>query len=188
LVRGRGTNGAPLLTLCEPLTESSPVRTFQFTQPFYSRFEQGRKQFIFGERPENLADVDTIDQKIWEKHQTYLQRLEDFPFKKAAYYRGLQESTGIKSVRGLAEITGEDWSTIAKVLRTLELPKGIQDFLLKNPFPEFMKHFNLRRLLELVCLSDENLQFARFREMLDEINPDVLKENQVIHSEYSHAS
>ena len=176
LVRRRGTNGAPLLTLCEPLTESSPVRTFQFTQPFYSRFEQGRKQLVFGERPENLADVGTIDHRIWEKHQTYLRRLEDFPLKKAAYYRGLQESTGIKSVRGLAEITGEDWSTIAKVLRTLELPKGIQDFLSKNPFPEFMKHFHLRRLLELVHLGNENSQFARFREMLDEINSNALEE------------
>ena len=187
MVRRRVANGAPLLTLCEPRTESSPVRTFQFTQPFYSRFEQGRKQFVFGERPENLADVETIDQRIWEKHRTYLRRLEDFPLKKAAYYRGLQESTGIKSVRALAEITGEDWSTIAKVLRTLELPKGIRDFLSKNPFPEFMKHFHLRRLLELVHLGDEDIQFARFREMLDEINPGVFKEKEVIHYENAYA-
>ena len=161
--------GVAFLTYREQLTESSPVRTFQFTQPFYSRFEQGRKQFVFGERPENLTDVDTIDQRIWEKHQTYLRRLEDFPLKKATYYRGLQESTGIKSVRGLSEITGEDWSTIAKVLRTLELPKGIQDFLSKNLFPEFMKHFHIRRLSELVRLADETLQFSRFREMIEQI-------------------
>ena len=48
-----------------------------------------------------------------------------------------------------------------------------------------MKHFHLRRLTELVRLADENLQFARFRKMLDEINPDAFKENQVIH--YEHA-
>ena len=98
LVRRRVANGAPLLTLCEPLTESSPVRTFQFEQPFYSIFQQGRKKIIFGERPEPLREVETIDQRILEKHQTFLRRLEDFPLKKAAYYRGLQESTGIKSV------------------------------------------------------------------------------------------
>lgn len=176
LVRGSGINGAAFLTLCEPLTESSPVRTLQFTQPFYSRFEQGRKQFVFGERPEDLQAIETIDQRIWEKHETYLRRLEDFPLKKAAYYRELQDSTGIKSVRGLAEITGEDWSTIAKVLRTLELPQGIQDFLSKTPSPELVKHFHLRRLLELVRLGDPELQFAHFREMLDEINSNALEE------------
>ena len=169
MVRGRGTNGAPLLTLCEPLGESSLVRTFQFEQPFYSIFEQGRKKFIFGERPEALREVETIDQRILEKHQTYLSRLENFPLKKAAYYRKLQESTGNQSVRGLAEITGEDWSTIAKVLRTLELPQGIQDFLNKNPFPQIVKHFHLCCLLELVRLGDETLQFSRFREMIEEI-------------------
>jgi len=39
--------------------------------------------------------------------------------------------------------------------------------------------------MELVRLGDQDLQFARFREMLDEINPDAFKENQVIH--YEHA-
>ena len=87
----------------------------------------------------------------------------------------------------MAEITGEDWSTIAKVLRILELPKGIQDFLSKNPFPEFMKHFHLRRLLELVRFGNADIQFVRFREMLDEINPDVFKANEAIHYENAYA-
>jgi hypothetical protein len=73
---------------------------------------------MFGERPADLQDVQTIDERIWEKHQRYLRRIEDFPLKKAAYYRSLQESTGVKSVRGLSEITGEDWSYIARILKT----------------------------------------------------------------------
>jgi hypothetical protein len=104
-----------------------------------------------------------------EKHQTYLRRLENFPLKKAAYYGELQESTGMKSVRGLAEITGEDWSYIAKVLKALDLPVPIQDFLNAHQNPAILKTFHLRSLLELVRLGDEGIQFNRFRELLEEI-------------------
>ena len=86
------------------------------------------------------------------------------------FYRNLQHSTGTKSVRGLSEITGEDWSYIARVLKTLELPAAIQKFLKENEQPDIVKHFNLRRLLELVRISDENNQMTRFRELLDEFD------------------
>ena len=169
MVRGRGTNGAPLLTLGEPFADLSASRTFEYSQPFYSIFENRRQQFVFGERPEDLAEVETVDQKVWKKHRTYLVRFDNFPLKKAAYYRQLQESTGIKSVRGLAEITGEDWSYIARVLKTLELSAAIQEFLANHPEPEIVKHFHLRVLLELVRLGDENTQLTRFREILGEV-------------------
>src|SRR3989338_3606015 len=114
------------------------ARVFKFSQSFYSIFNNRRQQIVFGERPSDLADVQSIDKRIWEKHEAYLKRIENFPLKKAVYYRNLQESVGVKSVRGLSEITGEDWSYIAKVLRTLVLPQEIQDFLNKNPFPEIV--------------------------------------------------
>lgn len=163
------TNGAPLLTLGESFGDLSASRTFEYSRPFYSIYGKRRQHFVFGERPEELAGVETIDQKVLEKHRVHLVQLENYPLKKAAYYRQLQESTGIKSVRGLAEIKGEDWSSIAKVLRTLELSGKIKDFLSKNPFPEFVKHFHLRRLLELVRLGDGNAQLARFREIIEQI-------------------
>ena len=144
-------------------------RIFVYEQPFYSIFQHRRRQIVFGERPEGITEAGTIDQRIWEKHQTYLQRLENFPLKKAAYYHQLQESTDIKSVRGLSEITGEDWSYIAKVLRTLELPAPIQEFLNTHREPDTVKHFHLRILLELVRLEEESSQLARFREIIDEI-------------------
>jgi len=172
LVRLSGTNGAPLLTLGEPFFDLSASRTFEYSQPFYSIFEHRRQQFVFGERPEDLSEVETVDQKVWKKHRIYLARLENFPLKKAAYYRQLQESTGIKSVRGLSEITGEDWSYIARVLKTLELPVSIQEFLTNHPEPEIMKHFHLRRLLEVVRIQDENSQLQRFGEILQEIKGD----------------
>ena len=76
------------------------------------------------------------------------------------------ESTGASSIRHLAEITGEDWSYLAKLLRTLDLPQGIRDFLTKNPLPEIVKYFHLRRLSELVRINDEDRQMSRFREMI----------------------
>ena len=146
------------------------MRTFKYTQAFYSIYQHRRQQIIFGERPKELGPVETIDQKVWEKHQTYLQRLESLPLKKAAYYKDLQESTGIKSVRGLSEITGEDWSSVARVLKTLELPESIQSFLKDNQQPEIVNYFNLRRLIEIVRLGPEQSQLAQFRTMLDEFD------------------
>jgi hypothetical protein len=118
------------------LNDSLEVRTFQYSQSFYIIYDHRRRTIVFGERPKELREVETIDQKVLEKHQTYLRRLENFPLKKAAYYRDLQESSGIKSVRCLSEITGEDWSHIARVLKTLELPEPIQRFLKENQQPE----------------------------------------------------
>lgn len=169
LLEDNNKEKVPFLTPGEPEKQGCFPRVFVFEHAFYSIFQRRRQQIVFGDRPDDLAQAGTIDQRILEKHQTYLRRLENFPLKKAAYYRELQDSTGIKSVRGLAEITGEDWSYIARVLKTLELPAPIQDFLKKNPFPQVVKHFNLRRLLKIVRAGDESHQFSQFRDILDEI-------------------
>ena len=84
-------------------------------------------------------------------------------------YRDLQESTGVKSVRGLSEITGEDWSYIARILKTFELPEVLRKYLEEHQQPEIVKYFNLRRLIELVHLEDAGSQMARFRELLNEL-------------------
>ncbi len=149
------------------------MRTFQYSQTFYSIYQHRRRQIVFGERPKELDEVETVDQKVWKKHQTYLQRLENFPLKKAAYYRGLQESTGVKSVRSLSEITGEDWSSIARLLKTLELPELIQTFLNQNQQPAIMKHFHLRRLIELTRLP-QDAQIQRFHEMRGEVDLETI--------------
>jgi len=161
--------GSIRLFMANQSGDSALNRVFVYEQPFYSIFQHRRRQIIFGEKPDDLANAGSIDQRIWEQHQTYLQRLENFPLKKAAYYRKLQESTGIKSVRGLSEITGEDWSYIARVLKTLDLPAPIQDFLNTHQEPPIVKTFHLRHLLEILRLQEEHLQFARFREILEEI-------------------
>ncbi len=72
----------------------------------------------------------------------------------------------MKSVRGLSEITGEDWSHIARVLKTLELPELIQNYLNQNQHPAILKECHLRSLLELVRLHAD-VQLHRFREMIE---------------------
>lgn len=153
----------PARLLC---ANNAQARVFKFSQAFYSIFNNRRQQIVFGERPADLQAVGSIDKHILEKRETYLKRIENYPLKKAIYYRNLRESTGVISVRGLSEITGEDWSYIARVLKTLNLAQGIQDFLNKNPFPQIVKHFNLRRLLEIVRLDDEESQMSQFQKVL----------------------
>ena len=122
---------------------------------------------VFGELRKELIDAETITMQVLDKRRVYLERLENQPLKKAEYYQRLQESTGVKSVRGLSEITGEDWSYIAKVLRTMELPVPIQDYLKNHQDQETVKRFHLKRLLELVRAEDEGSQISLFRTMLD---------------------
>ena len=78
------------------------------------------------------------------------------------------QSTGASSIRHLAEITGEDWSYLAKIFRILELPEEIRNFLRKNLYPELVKYFHLRCLLEIVRLP-KHAQTQRFREICEAI-------------------
>jgi len=110
------------LTYDETSRLLSIARIFQYSKPFYSIVKNRSKTFIFGKRPDDLIDTETISIQVMEKHRVYLERLENSPIKKAAYYQQLKESTNAKSSRALSEITGEDWSYIAKVLKTLQLP------------------------------------------------------------------
>ena len=164
----------PAQLLC---ANKTPARVFRFSQAFYSIFNNRRQQIVFGERPEDLSDVQSIDKRIWEKHQTYLKRIENFPLKKAAYYRNLRETTGVKSVRALSEITGEDWSYIARVLKTLDLPISIQEFLTANQPPEIVKFFNLRRLLEITRFGTENDKLVQFKELCSQFQEGRLNDH-----------
>lgn len=73
----------------------------------------------------------------------------------------------------LIPATGEDWSYKARVLKTLELPESIQSFLKDNQQREIVKHFHLRRLLEIVRLGHEPSQLAQFRRILAEFERDL---------------
>jgi len=144
-------------------------RTYWWEFPFYKIIKSARQKFCLGERPEDLGHIARIERRAWEKHLAHLNRLERFPLDKAEYYLRLKESHGVNSVRRLARITGEDWSYIAKILRTLDLPESIKDFLRSNKSdPAILQFFHLRKLLDIVRQGEERLQFARFRELMEE--------------------
>ena len=106
---------------------------------------------------------------------THLDRLERFPLDKAEYYINLKESHGVNSIRALGKLTGEDWSYIAKILRTLELPEPIKDFLRNNKNnPDIIQFFHLRKLLDIVRQGEERLQLSRFRELMQEFEESSL--------------
>jgi len=143
-------------------------RTYWSEFPFYFAMENHKKHFRFGFRPEDLAHIDTINQKALKKHQSYLNRLDRFPLDKAEFYLRLKEAHGVNTVRGLAKITGEDWSHIAKVIRLLNLPEQIKDFLRSNKSdPYLVKLFSLKKLLNIVQQGEVSLQMVRFREIME---------------------
>ena len=145
-------------------------RTYWWEFPFYTIIKSARQQFCLGNRPEDLAHIATIEQKAWKKHLTHLDRLDHFPLDKAEYYLRLKESHGVNSIRGLAKITGEDWSGIARIIRTLGLIQSIKDFLRNNKNdPTILEYFHLRRLLEIVRQGDQRPQLIRFRAMMEEL-------------------
>ena len=144
-------------------------RTYWCEFPYYTVINKAKQHFRLGSRPQDLSDIETIEQKAWEKHQSYLNRLERFPLDKAEYYLRLKEVHGVRSVRGLARITGEDWSCVARILRIPELPDTIKDFLKSNKeVALIVKLFSLRKLLDIIRQGEERLQMARFSEFLSE--------------------
>ncbi len=143
-------------------------RTYWWEFPFYTIIKSFRQKLCLGNRPEDLDHITTIEKRTWEKHLAHLNRLERFPLDKAEYYLRLKESQGVNSIRGLAKITGEDWSYIAKIIRTLDLPESIKDFLRSNKDPDILQFFHLRKLLDIVRQGEERLQLVRFRELMTE--------------------
>lgn len=76
------------------------------------------------------------------------------------------ESRGIKSIRALAKLTGEDWSRVARVLKLLELPEPVLSYLRTHDTPEIASLFTERQLRELLSLKDPRRIWLRFQELL----------------------
>jgi hypothetical protein len=159
-----------MLDFIRDIQQSATVRprTYWCEFPFYIVISNAKKHFCFGCRPEDLAHLDTIEQKAWKKHKAHVNRLDRFPLEKAEYLLRLKEAHGVNTVRGLSKLTGENWFYTAKILRILTLPESIKDFIRSNKnAPSIVKFFNLRRLLDIVRHGEEKLQLARFREFME---------------------
>lgn len=66
----------------------------------------------------------------------------------------------------MAKVTGDDWSRVAKVLKILDLPAPLLDFLRTHDTPEITAAFTERQLRELLALKDPRAMWARFQKIL----------------------
>ena len=118
--------------------------------------------------------MESIRKREWDRHQAYLERLEQFPLDKADYYVRMRENYAINTVRGLGQLTGEDWSKIAKLLRILDLPDAIKGYLRNHKDePEIVEFFTLGRLLDIVRSGNEREQLYQFRKMMYDADLEV---------------
>jgi hypothetical protein len=153
-------------------------RTYWWETPFYTVISNFRQKFCLGNRPQDLDGIDKIEKRACARHLAYQNRLDRFPLDKAEYYLRLKESHGVNSIRELGKIAGEDWSYIAKIVRTLDLPEVVKDFLRNNKNdPAILRFFHLRRLLDIVRESEERLQIGRFRELMQELEEENISHN-----------
>jgi hypothetical protein len=78
------------------------------------------------------------------------------------------EGRSLKSIRALAKVTGEDWSRVSRVLKLLELPKPVLEFLRTHDSPKIATAFTRRQLHELLALKDRRRIWHRFQVILGE--------------------
>jgi hypothetical protein len=114
-------------------------------------------------KPQELPEG-PVDQRSWHQYQAYLSRIR--PIARADFYRRLMDSRGLKSIRALARLTGEDWSRVTRVLKLLDLPAPILDFLRTHDTPEISATFTERALRDILMLKDPRAMWVRFQRIL----------------------
>jgi hypothetical protein len=114
-------------------------------------------------KPKDLPDG-PVDQRAWQQYQSYLSRVR--PVARAEFYKRLMERQGLKTTRAVSRVTGEDHSRIARVLKMLELPEPVLEYLRTHDSPAVVGYFREGRLRELAALKDPRRIWQRFKEML----------------------
>lgn len=143
------------------LRRALPARTECF-----SRHERRHRRLVLSSKPKDLPDG-PVDQRAWKRYQSYLSRVR--PVARADFYKRLMERQGLKTVRGVARVTGEDWSRVARVLKILELPEPVLHFLRTHDSPAFVGFFTESRLRDLIALKDPRRIWHRFQEMIQDL-------------------
>jgi hypothetical protein len=146
--------------------EEEPLRTLEVATPFFKRFSRRRAIFHLDHKPEVLGFGGTTE-RAWKAYQSYLGRVRVVA--RADFFARLKERHGCKSLRALARLTGEDWSRIARILKILELPGPVLDYLRTHDSPAMARCFSEKRLHELLAIGDANRIWNRFQSMLKEV-------------------
>jgi len=76
-------------------------------------------------KPQELPEG-SVDQRSWHQYQAYLSRIR--PVARAEFYQRLMESRGLKSIRALAKLIGEDWSRRARISAESGYPRNRRNF------------------------------------------------------------
>jgi len=149
--------------------EAATARTLKFYQtlrtstPFFLRHERRAKVMELDPKPDALTG-ETVDGRAWKGYQAYLVRIR--PWARADFYKRLMERQGCQSVRALAQVTGEDWSRVARVLKILELPAPVLEYLRSHDSPELVNCFTERQLRGLLELRDDRMIWERFQQLV----------------------
>jgi hypothetical protein len=150
--------------------EEDNLRTLPVATPFFKRYNHRQAVFHLDHKPELLGAGGT-SLRAWQSYQSYLGRVRVVA--RADFYKRLMARHGCKTVRALARITGEDWSRICRILKILELPAPVLDYLRTHDSPALVRCFSEKRLHELRGLGDPDKIWNRFRSMLKEISQEV---------------
>ena len=147
-------------------------RTYWCEFPFYTIFVRETK-FPSAIALKTWPLLRPLSRKAWKKHQAHLSRLERFPLEKAEYFQRLKGAR-YKERQGPCRGHGEDWSYIARVLKTLVLAEPIKDYLRTHKYdPTVVKFFHLRVLLDIVRQDEERLQLGRFRSLWRSLKKEI---------------
>jgi hypothetical protein len=150
--------------------EDAHVRTLPVATPFFKRYNHRKVVFHLEHKPEVLGEGGT-SQRAWQTYQSYLGRVRVVA--RADFYKRLMARHGCTSIRALSRITGEDWSRICRILKILELPAPVLDYLRTHDSPALMRCFTEKRLHELREVGDPDKIWDRFRTLLKEISKEV---------------
>ena len=152
------------------MDEKDRFRTLSVETPVFKRYNHRQAVFHLDHKPEVLGDGGA-SQRAWQSYQSYLGRVRVVA--RADFYKRLMARHGCKTVRALARITDEDWSRIARILKILELPVPVLDYLRTHDSPALVRCFSEKFLHELRELGDPEKIWDRFRAMLKEISKEV---------------
>lgn len=144
-----------------PLSRTLPTRT-----ECYSRHERRHRVLELSPKPKSLPEG-TVDQRAWRQYQSYLSRVR--PVARAEFYKRLMEREGLKTTRAIARVTGEDHSRIARVLKILELPEPVLQYLRSHDSPAVVGFFTEKKLRELTELGEPRRIWQEFQRMLREL-------------------
>lgn len=155
-------NGVPSVTRRET------SRTLPTQTKAYFRHDRGHRVLELSPKAKDLPEG-PVDQRAWRRYQAYLGRIR--PVARADFYKRLMERKGLKTTRAVARVTGEDHSRVARVLKILELPGPVLEYLRSHDSPATVSFFTEKRLRELAALGEPRRIWQEFRQMLQELGP-----------------